>query len=378
MNQQHNHILTMPLFALGVGALAFWHARRWRADQALAVPQVAPPATTPAREPLVSVLVAAWNEAALIEEHIEAFLRLRYPNKQLIICAGGSDNTYRLALAYNDVQIVVLEQQPGEGKQAALRRCLAHAEGNLIFLTDADCLLDDQAFEATLAPLLAGTHSAATGRYQPLAQQQSHPFVQMQWCSDNYARANNPAHQQGEVEGLIGRNAALTRELLARTGDFAATVAIGTDYYLARQIMALGERVAYVHGSSVATSFATAPAHYVRQQSRWLRNILQHGPAFAATAQVRATQQQCLIGLGIAGGMVALPFVGAIGRTLWLLAFLHGLCSRWRYVQFAIRTLKLHPSAGLYLKMPFYLLLDLFVLAYSLPAAYVPGAKWRW
>jgi cellulose synthase/poly-beta-1,6-N-acetylglucosamine synthase-like glycosyltransferase len=200
----------------------------------------------------------------------------------------------------------------------------------------------------------------------------------MQWCSEHYARANNPARQKGEVEGLIGRNAALTRELLARTGDFAATVAIGTDYYLARQIVALGERIAYVHGSCVATTFATAPTHYLSQQSRWLRNILQHGPAFGASAQVRAAQQQCLIGLGMLGGLATLPLIGAAGRTLWLVAFLHGLCSRWRYIQFAIRTLKLRPSPGLYLRMPLYLLLDLFVLAYSLPAAYVPGVKWRW
>ena len=66
--------------------------------------------------PKVSVLVAAWNEADIIREHIQSFLGLHYPNKELILCAGGEDGTYRIAREQGHTKVKVLEQQRGEGK----------------------------------------------------------------------------------------------------------------------------------------------------------------------------------------------------------------------------------------------------------------------
>ena len=122
--------------------------------------------------PLVSVLVAAWNEGERIEQHIQHFLALRYPNKELILCAGGQDGCYEQALAYQSAsQVRVFEQQAGEGKQKALHRCLPYTKGSIVFLTDADCLLDDEAFERTLYPVVAGNTQVCTGSSQPHAAQ---------------------------------------------------------------------------------------------------------------------------------------------------------------------------------------------------------------
>ena len=79
--------------------------------------------------PRTSVLAAAWNEADMIREHIEAFVRLRYPDKQLVLCAGGSDDTLAIAQEFASDRIVVLEQRAGEGKQRALGRCFDYATG---------------------------------------------------------------------------------------------------------------------------------------------------------------------------------------------------------------------------------------------------------
>ncbi|NJK33015.1 MAG: glycosyltransferase [Deltaproteobacteria bacterium] len=87
------------------------------------------------------MLVAAWHEADHIGAHIAAFQALRYPNKELILCAGGADGTCAIAQGCANESIHILEQMPGEGKQRALRRCYAAASGELIYLTDADCLL---------------------------------------------------------------------------------------------------------------------------------------------------------------------------------------------------------------------------------------------
>src|SRR5687768_5466499 len=89
---------------------------------------------------VVSILVAAWNEAEHIDDLIASCLRWAYPRKELVLCAGGADDTLRRARRWEGAGVRVLEQLPGEGKQGALERCLREATGEIIVLTDADCV----------------------------------------------------------------------------------------------------------------------------------------------------------------------------------------------------------------------------------------------
>ena len=360
----------------GLGLVALWNWRAWRHDRALAdrLRAEEPEPVELAATPRVSVLVAAWNEADMIEGHIKSFLALRYPNKELILCAGGSDGTYALARRYAGERVTVLEQQTAEGKQAALRRCLERAMGEIIFLADADSLLDDQPFERVLAPLIDGGEEAATGRFAPLRRQRGNPFVLMQWYVDNFGRARAPNY----VEGLIGRNAAIHRSVLDRSGGFSADVATGTDYFLARQLLAAGVRIRYVADSLVETEFVTAIRPYLRQQSRWLRNILVHGRAFGAVHQVRSALAQCLAGTLFLLWLLALPVTGGLGLALWLVVWLHGLLSRYRYIRFGEVTLRQPRRASLYLLAPLYLLLDQVMLFCALLEWLLPARRRRW
>ena len=212
--------------------------------------------------PKVSFLVPAWNEARNLDAHVQSFQDLTYSNKELILCAGGNDGSYEIASRYQSTNIHVLEQIAGEGKQSALRRSLELAKGEIIYLTDADCIFNEQAFSCALMPLINEKELATTGRYAPLLQQRRHPLVLMQWYVDNYARALSPAY----VEGLIGRNAAIWRKTLEEVGAFDEPVKIGTDYFLARKLAQAGKRVCYVNDSAVETEFKTTLGGYLRQQ----------------------------------------------------------------------------------------------------------------
>ena len=89
------------LLVVGLVGVAFYNWRQWQKDKAfLAVrsePEPLPPLETWPELPLVSVLVAAWNESEHIDRHIQSFLALRYPHKELVLCAGGNDDTYERA-----------------------------------------------------------------------------------------------------------------------------------------------------------------------------------------------------------------------------------------------------------------------------------------
>jgi cellulose synthase/poly-beta-1,6-N-acetylglucosamine synthase-like glycosyltransferase len=319
----------------GVAALVAYNLRQWRRDRALAVAlRTAREDSSPpvADTPRVTVLVAAWNEADLIERHVESLLALRYPNLEYVLCAGGTDDTYRLASRYERPGVVVLEQRSGEGKQAALRRGLQHASGDVIFLTDADCLLDDDSFERTVAPIVAGEAEATSGGSRPLtAQLASSVLATYRWSADAYANAHAPR----DGEGLFGRNAAVSRAALAAAGDLRADVATGTDYHLAKSLLASGLRIRQVAESQVATRYPESVPAYLRQQRRWLRNLMVHGWRFRAYHEVAVTLRSSLIGLGMLALPAALPLAGRGLLVLWLLALLNSAAGKVRYLAFA-------------------------------------------
>ena len=91
----------LPLVLSGAAAAAIYNWRLWERDKALLARKgeaepLLPLESWPER-PMVSVLVAAWNEREHIERHIESFLALRYPHKELVLCAGGEDGTTEFA-----------------------------------------------------------------------------------------------------------------------------------------------------------------------------------------------------------------------------------------------------------------------------------------
>jgi len=328
LNQQ-----SLWLLALGLTLMLVWNALQWRRDRALArqlSAQRAPLPELQSRPPL-SVLVAAWNEADGIAAHIHSFEQLSYAGKELLLCAGGDDGTYGIALQHASADVIVLRQRPAEGKQAALQRCWAHARGQLLFLTDADCLLDDAALTRTLAPLVNDGEDVATGWSEPWPEQRANPLVLHQWCTDLYVAARQPKY----VTGLLGRNAALTRAALASVGGFAEQVRTGTDYYLAKQLQQRGYRFRHVSDSAIVTRYPETISSFGRRQSRWVRNLLLHGPRFGASDEVRAALRTCAAG----AMMLLLPWVGLwLGRVLlalWTVLWAHAVLARVRYAQFA-------------------------------------------
>ena len=354
------------LFFVGLIGVMFQQWRLWQADKKR-LAEIQPPKPQPRlgdwpRLPQVSALVAAWNEADHIQAHIESFRALHYPNKQLVLVVGGSDGTFELASQLAGPDVLVMEQKPEEGKQAALRRGLVCINGEIIYLTDADCRLDDESFEQVIYPISAGLERAVSGRFAPLVEQRCRPFVQMQWCIDNYGRSRAGSY----IQGLIGRNAAVKRDLLAETGDFSRSAKIGTDYLLARQILAVGKQIMYCHNSVVETEFHSEFGGYQRQQTRWLRNILLHGKDFGVQDQVLGVFCQMISGFIF----IILTGLSLLFNELllvsWALLIVFAWLSRVRYLWFGVHSLSIQIDRRTYLLSLYYFLMDQCVLVSAL------------
>ena len=258
--------------------------------------------------PAFSALVAAWNEAHMIERHVASFLALCQHDSELILCAGGADGTYdraRLA-ASNATNVLVLEQRPGQGKQSALRACWEHASQSWVYLTDADCLFSERVLRSLFDATTKGI-SVVTGGSRPLPEQMTTPLVAYQAARD----AAYDAGRGDSADGILGRNALFHRDLIEAAGAFSTPVRTGTDYHLSLQLNALNEPIAYARDAAIASEYPASPPAYLRMWRRWIKNRLVHAP--------RANVGSLAVSLGLALAMLAAP-VAAMALRSWPLA----------------------------------------------------------
>jgi cellulose synthase/poly-beta-1,6-N-acetylglucosamine synthase-like glycosyltransferase len=272
-----------------------------------------------ASPPLVSFLVPAWNEAPNVEGCIRSILSLRYPNKELVLCAGGRDGTLERCARYAGDGVLVLEQEPGEGKQGALRRCFRHSRGEILFLTDADCLVDDDCVEATLEPLLVDGACAVTGYWQPFQSLTDRPFVAYQWANHLRYQAAMPHWAQT----LDGRNSAVRRQALVAAGAFQNEAATGTDYVLSQRLRCAGYRIRAVLASRVQTDYPAGIRAYLQQGSRWYRNRLVQGLRYRQWRDVALSLWSAGASLFLLAGPLALLVRWRAAGCAWLAGLFH-------------------------------------------------------
>jgi len=374
----HFDRLALPLAAFGLAAVAAHNWRLWQRDKAFLVQRTTPP-PSPALStwpelPMISVLVAAWSEAAHIDAHIISFLALRYPHKELVLSAGGDDETYERACRHAGPLVKVLRQERGEGKQRALARAFAETRGDIIFLTDADCLLADEPFERTLWPVASGEEQVATGGSRPFDVQLADPFAFTQAATQLYAARHSPEY----APGILGRNCAVRRDLLADTSALEVPAPTGTDYVLAKTLIAAGARIRNVPDSLMPTEYPDTAREYLHQQRRWLRNVALHGRRFGAMDEVRASLRSSLVGVA----MLTLPLLGMLLSPLlpaaWGVLLAQTSFARLRYLGFAASVLpRPVKSVDVVWQGPL-ILLDFVAWMGPLADYAHRGGRWKW
>jgi biofilm PGA synthesis N-glycosyltransferase PgaC len=96
--------------------------------------------------PTCTLIVAAYNEEAFIEQKIQNSLDLIYPADKLsliFITDGSSDNTAKIVSKYS--QIIHLHSAKRMGKMAAVHRAVAMVTTDVIVFTDANTFLNAEA-----------------------------------------------------------------------------------------------------------------------------------------------------------------------------------------------------------------------------------------
>ena len=95
----------------------------------------------------VSMIVAAWNEEDCIEEKIKNTYAIDYPLDKLefiIITDGSTDRTAEIVKKYPQVKLLHCDER--SGKAAALNRAMDHVNSDIVIFSDANALLNKEAF----------------------------------------------------------------------------------------------------------------------------------------------------------------------------------------------------------------------------------------
>lgn len=119
--------------------------------------------------PLISVLVAAYNEEECIGRKIEGTLALDYPSDKmeiLVLSDGSTDRTDEIVRAFRDPRVRLLRMEPRRGKTAAQNRGVLEAHGEILIFSDATTAYQPQALRYLVSNYRDSKVGAAGGRFQ--------------------------------------------------------------------------------------------------------------------------------------------------------------------------------------------------------------------
>ena len=117
-----------------------------------------------AADPLVSVVVPAYNEAATIEGVLRRVAELPLRTEIVVVDDGSTDDTPQiLERLSGEIEGLRHERQPNGGKGAAVRRGIAVSQGDFVLIQDADLEYDPVDIPLLLGPLLDGRADAVYG-----------------------------------------------------------------------------------------------------------------------------------------------------------------------------------------------------------------------
>ncbi len=106
-------------------------------------------------EPLVSVCIPAYNNAAYIKETIDSILKQTWKNLELVICDDKSkDNTIEVIESIKDDRIRLCKNEKNLGMSGNWNKCLHECKGEFIKLICADDMLREDAIEKEVRALI--------------------------------------------------------------------------------------------------------------------------------------------------------------------------------------------------------------------------------
>jgi cellulose synthase/poly-beta-1,6-N-acetylglucosamine synthase-like glycosyltransferase len=199
-------------------------------------------------EPSVSLLVAAYNEAAVIADKIRNSLALDYPadKLELVVASDGSkDATAEIVRSFSESEssgrVRLLNFEENRGKMAVLNDAVRELRGEIVAFSDASSMLAADSVRTLVQSFNDPRVGAASGVYHLLKKDLAHFGSQedLYWKYETFLKVQEA--KLGAFTGAHGSLYAIRRELY----PFPSENTINDDFTIPMRILERGHRVAY-------------------------------------------------------------------------------------------------------------------------------------
>ena len=232
---------------------------------------------------LVSIVIAAHNEEAVIVRTLDSVRRSTYPSYEVLVADDAStDLTGQLVLDYQmchpemDLRIVRMPQNVGKGGalNSALRR---YARGQFVMTLDADSIIEPDAMTNALSyfddPYVAGVAANVQILEEPTALGILQRFEHM------IGYRSKKLYSMLNCEFVVGGVASTYRMSVLRKVDFYDTDTLTEDIGLSGKITNLGNRrFRMIYGADVVakTEGVLTLRALAKQRYRWKYGSIQN------------------------------------------------------------------------------------------------------
>jgi cellulose synthase/poly-beta-1,6-N-acetylglucosamine synthase-like glycosyltransferase len=230
--------------------------------------------------PMVSIVIAAYNEGNIIKKKIENCFSMDYPidRFEVVIGSDGStDQTCNLASEYLDKRPLKLLACERRGKVSTINNIVEQCKGDVLVFTDANSILDSGALKELIKLIQLPGVGCVSGLLR-LRKQGEHLGARGEsfyWKYETFIKLQE--NQLGAVAGANGAIYALRRELFVpldvRTinDDFTISMMV---YYQKLRVLLAEKATAYEYTSPDA---AGEFRRHVRDSAGHYRAMLELG-----------------------------------------------------------------------------------------------------
>ncbi len=198
-------------------------------------------------QPFVSVIVPVYNDERRIQLCIEALLAQTYPRDryEILIVDNGSTDMTRTVIASYPVTLLIEDQV--QSSYAARNKGLQHARGDVIALTNSDCI-------PVPAWITEGVHALKVYAADMVGGNVRFFYSPRPTGAEIY---NSLAHLKTEqyvreLNGAVTANLFVWKSVFDALGVFPSTMKSGGDMYWTRQATASGRTLIYAPLAEVA------------------------------------------------------------------------------------------------------------------------------
>lgn len=231
----------------------------------------------PVAYPALTILIAAYNEAANIAGTLRSLQAQRYDGEVeiIVIDDGSSDGTAEIVRrVFPDV--VLLVQPENRGKAAALNRGLEIASHALLVTVDADSWLQADALHYLVREYMNGQpQTAAVAGAVFVNNARANWVARLQYWDYFHGIAATKRTQAAYGGTLVAQGAfSLYRsDILRDIGGWPACV--GEDIVVTWAILQRGFNIAYAETALCFTNVPESLGGLVRQRARWARGMIE-------------------------------------------------------------------------------------------------------